>query len=45
MAHQRPSAPPVTEDQREAWNREVETVAAAIDGAWKRLKEQKLGKQ
>lgn len=34
---------PVTEAQREAWKREVETLAAAIDGAWKRLRDTRTG--
>lgn len=33
-----PENPPVTEEQRAAWKQEVDSVANAIDAAWKRLK-------
>lgn len=39
MHARKPAAFPVTEEQRLAWRREVDTLAAAIDGAWQRLKE------
>jgi len=39
----KPSAFPVTEEQRLAWKREVEILAAAIDAAWSRLRKMKVG--
>jgi 5-methylcytosine-specific restriction endonuclease McrA len=33
-----PAAPPVSEAQRAAWKKEADDLAAAIDGAWSRLK-------
>jgi hypothetical protein len=39
----KPSACPVTEEQRLAWKTEVETLAAAIDAAWSRLRKIKAG--
>lgn len=39
----KPSALPVTEAQRKAWKKEVDTVAAVIDTAWKRLKDTRAG--
>jgi hypothetical protein len=38
----KPAAVSVSEAQRAAWQREVDTLASAIDGAWKRLKEMKI---
>ncbi|HVL48147.1 MAG TPA: HNH endonuclease signature motif containing protein [Candidatus Thermoplasmatota archaeon] len=38
VALHEPVTPPVTEEQRAAWRREVETVARVIDDAWNRLK-------
>jgi hypothetical protein len=38
----KPAAVPVSEAQRAAWQREVDTLASAIDSAWKRLKEMKI---
>ncbi len=35
--------PPVTEAQRQAWKKEVEDLAVAIDAAWARLKKMDLG--
>lgn len=37
-----PAAFPVTEEQRAAWRREVDTLATAIDEAWQRLKQTRL---
>jgi hypothetical protein len=39
----KPAALPVSEAQRVAWQREVDTLAAAIDAGWKRLKEASSG--
>lgn len=39
MRLRQPPAFPVTEEQRAAWKREVETLAAAIDAAWQRLRD------
>jgi hypothetical protein len=33
-----PTIPPVNAEQRQAWKAEVDSVAVAIDTAWKRLK-------
>jgi hypothetical protein len=41
MAQHRLPAPPVSDAQRAAWKMEVDTLAAAIDAAWKRLKDMK----
>jgi hypothetical protein len=41
MIQNKPSAVPVSEEQRAAWKREVGTLADAIDSAWKRLKDTK----
>lgn len=43
MRRLKPQAPPVSETQRVAWKREVDALAAAIDAAWKRLKETRAG--
>jgi hypothetical protein len=36
--HSRPALLPVTQDQRDAWQREVDALATQIDAAWERLK-------
>jgi hypothetical protein len=41
MHIKKPQAFPVTEAQRAAWREEVDTLAAAIDDAWKRLRQTK----
>lgn len=38
-----PAVFPVTEDERAAWKTEVETLTAAIDASWRRLKNLKRG--
>jgi hypothetical protein len=43
MLLRKPATFPVTEAQRLAWKREVDLLAAAIDGAWKRLKDARSG--
>lgn len=42
MHRQKPRSFPVSEIQRIAWKREVETLALAIDAAWKRLRDTKV---
>jgi HNH endonuclease len=43
MTCQKPLTFPVTEEQRAAWKKEVDTLAVAIDEAWKRLKDTRAG--
>jgi hypothetical protein len=43
MTQRTPAAFPVTQEQRLAWKREVDSLAAAIDAAWKRLRETRAG--
>jgi HNH endonuclease len=39
--HSRPALLPVTQEQRDAWRREVDALATQIDAAWERLKNAK----
>lgn len=41
VSSHKPVRPPVTNEQRKAWRREVESVASAIDEAWQRLRDTK----